>query len=92
MEKAFYWILRWGGQGFAAPGSEKKAKGRGNVPVTITDDFITQCSSAEALVEIYLSAGKRDKAGEALVELIKKFKPQQKEKPAIIPTMTEVMP
>ena len=80
-------MLKLGGSGFAAPGSDKKAKGRGQVPVTITDDFIEKCSSAEALVEIYLAGGKRDKAGDTLAEIIKKMK---KEKPVIMPETNKV--
>ena len=87
LEKVFYFMLKLGGSGFAAPGSDKKAKGRGQVPVTITDDFIEKCSSAEALVEIYLAGGKRDKAGDTLAEIIKKMK---KEKPVIMPETNKV--
>ena len=75
LEKALYFLLRFGGPGFAAPGSDKKNKGHGNIPVEITDDFIEKCSSAEALVEIYLAGGKRDKAGDVLAEWLKKMKP-----------------
>jgi hypothetical protein len=65
--------MRWGGQGFAAPGSDKKNKGAGDTPTQITDDFIEKCSSPEALVEIYLAGGKRDKAGDVLASVIKRL-------------------
>lgn len=72
-ERTLFFLLRWGGKGFAAPGSDKKNKGAGDIPTQITDDFIASCSTPESLVEIYLAGGKRDKAGDVLAGLIKKL-------------------
>lgn len=57
--------------------------------MVITDDFIEKCSSAEALVEIYLAGGKRDKAGDVLAEMMKKMG-LKKDKSGIIPSVNEV--